>query len=76
MGLAVKANIQKLLDAKGWTVYRLSKESGVPLTTLYNLDQRENGPGVKTLIKIADALGCTVDELVRQDGIKNPLKTK
>lgn len=65
MRLAIKANVQRLIDAKGWTIYRLSKESGVPLTTLYSLDNKKHGPTADTLVKLADALGVTVDELVR-----------
>jgi transcriptional regulator with XRE-family HTH domain len=65
MGAAIKNKIQKLLDARGWSIYRLSKESGVSLTVLYSLDKKELGPTADTLIKLADALGVTVDELVR-----------
>lgn len=65
MGLAIKSNIQKILEAKGWTIYRLSKESGVSLTALYSLEKKQMGPTADTLVKLADALGVTVDELVR-----------
>ncbi len=65
MGMAIKAKVQKLIESKGWTLYRLSKESGVSLTVLYSLDKKELGPTADTLVKLADALGVTVDELVR-----------
>ncbi len=65
MGTAIKANIKKILDAKGWTRYRLSKESGVSMTVIYSLDKKESGPTADTLIKLADALGVTIDEIVR-----------
>lgn len=65
MGLAIKNNVQKLIEAKGWTIYRLSKESGVSLTALYSLDSKKQGPRAETLVKLANALGVTVDELVR-----------
>lgn len=65
MGLAIKNNVQRMVDEKGWTIYRLSKESGVSLTVLYSLDKKELGPTADTLVKLADALGVTVDELVR-----------
>ena len=66
MGLAVKTNVDKLIAQKNWSLYRLSKESGVPATVLYSLEQKEKGPTADTLIKIADALDCTVDELLRK----------
>lgn len=65
MGLKIEDNVQKLLDKKEWTLYRLGKESGVSLTVLYGLGDKKQGPQIETLIKLADALGVTVDELVR-----------
>lgn len=65
MGLKIEDNIQKLLDKKEWTLYRLGKESGVSLTVLYGLGDKKQGPQIETLIKLADALDVTVDELVR-----------
>lgn len=37
MGTAIKAKVQELVEAKGWTFYRLSKESGVSLTALFGI---------------------------------------
>jgi DNA-binding Xre family transcriptional regulator len=65
MGTAVKNNVDRILQVKGWTRYRLSKESGVTMSVIYSLGQKESGPTADKLLKIADALGCTVDELVR-----------
>jgi transcriptional regulator with XRE-family HTH domain len=65
MGVAIKNKVQKILDDKGWTIYRLSKESGISLTALYSLGKKELGPTADTLVKLSDALGVTVDELVR-----------
>lgn len=65
MGSAIKNNVDKLLEDKGWTRYRLSKESGVSMSVIYSLEQKESGPTADTLIKIADALGSTIDALVR-----------
>ncbi|MDF9844588.1 MULTISPECIES: helix-turn-helix transcriptional regulator [unclassified Paenibacillus] len=65
MGETLKKNVDELLKLKGWTRYRLSKESGVSMTVIYNLAQKESGPSADTLIKISNALGCTVDALVR-----------
>ncbi|MNI98377.1 helix-turn-helix protein [compost metagenome] len=65
MGAAIKNNVDRLLEHKGWTRYRLSKESGVTMSLIYSLGNKESGPSADTLVKIADAIGCTVDELVR-----------
>lgn len=66
MGLYIKQNVQRLINSKGWTIYRLSKNSGVSLTALYSLGEKRSGPTAETLVKIADALNVTVDELVRE----------
>lgn len=65
MRQAIKGNVQKLLDAKGWTIYRLGKESGIPMTVLYSLGELSMGPTADTLLKLADALDVTIDEIVR-----------
>lgn len=65
MGIKIKENVQRLIDEKDWTIYKLSQESEVPLTVLYSLGDKKQGPRAETLVKIADALGVTLDELVR-----------
>lgn len=66
MGQTIQNNINRLIDQKGWTIYRLSKNSKVSLTALYSLGGKKQGPSADTLIKLADALEVTVDELVRE----------
>ena len=65
MGLKIEANIQRLIAEKGWTIYRLGKESGVTLSALYGMGAKLQGPNAETLVKLADALGVTVDDLIR-----------
>ncbi|WP_339295888.1 helix-turn-helix transcriptional regulator [Paenibacillus sp. FSL W7-1279] len=65
MGLAIEENIQKMIAEKGWTIYRLAKESNVAVSALYNMGKKKQGPNAETLVKLANALGVTVDELVR-----------
>ncbi|MNO86574.1 helix-turn-helix protein [compost metagenome] len=65
MGITIEENVQKLIDERGWTLYRLSKESGVPMTTLYALKKKINGPTADTIVKLADALNTTTDLLIR-----------
>lgn len=66
MGVTIEENVQRLINEKGWTIYRLGKESGVSLTVLYGLGSKKQGPSAQTLIKLSDALGVTLDELVRE----------
>lgn len=55
--------IQKELDKKKWSVYRLSKESGVNENTVRSIQKGVSvNPGIKTMIKIADVLNISLDE--------------
>ncbi|MCD8090935.1 MAG: helix-turn-helix transcriptional regulator [Clostridiales bacterium] len=49
---------------KGLSVPKLSELSGVPRRTIKDLERRDDGR-VSTMIKLADALGVTLDELCR-----------
>lgn len=49
---------------KGLSVPELSRHSGVPVRTIEELEKRGDGR-VSTLIKLADALEITLDELCR-----------
>lgn len=47
----------------GMTLAQLSKESGVPISTLAEIEERGREPRVRTAQQIAHALWRTVDEL-------------
>ena len=57
-------NLRKIRIEKGLSVAELSRLSGVPVRTIEDLEKRGDGR-VSTLIKLADALSVTLDELCR-----------
>ena len=57
-------NLRKIRLEKGLSVAELSRLSGVPVRTIEDLEKRGEGR-VSTLIKLADALSVTLDELCR-----------
>jgi transcriptional regulator with XRE-family HTH domain len=63
----ISNNIFKLRKEKKWSQERLAREADIPFTTLTKI---ENGttknPSIETLIKIANALGVTVDILISE----------
>lgn len=65
MGIQIEENINQLLEDRDWTIYRLSKESGVSLSALYSLGAKKRGPNAETLVKISNALDVTVDQLLK-----------
>jgi transcriptional regulator with XRE-family HTH domain len=63
MGKPFPAALRRLRESKGWTAYRLAKESDVSQITLARLEAGGRDPQLSTLVKLADALGVTLDEL-------------
>jgi len=58
-------NIKKIRKKKGLSQDKLAKVADVTHTTLVKIESGANdNPTIKTLKKIADALGVTLDELV------------
>ena len=54
--------IIKLRQQKGWSLDDLAERSGVPRTTLHNIEKGHE-PSWSKVCKIADALGVSLDEL-------------
>lgn len=53
-----------LMNKQGVTFYRLSKVTGISLTTLYRWKNADKfNPTFKSMCKIADALNVSLDEL-------------
>lgn len=60
--------LKELRESLGLTRYKLSKLSGVKESTLQNLENADNpNPTFKTMCKIADALGISLEELRKED---------
>lgn len=57
-------NLKQIRTEKQLSVPKLSKLSGVPIRTIENIERTNSGT-ISTAIKLADALGVTLDELCR-----------
>lgn len=58
-------NIKKLRNKKGWSQERLAREADISYQTLIKIEQnRVINPKIQTLIKLAKALGVSLDKLV------------
>lgn len=64
-------NLRKIRKEKGYSVPKLSTLADVPIRTIENIEKR-NQCTVANAIKLADALGVTLDELCRD----NPEQTE
>lgn len=56
--------LREIRKAQGLSVPELSRQSDVPVRTIEDLEKRGDGR-VSTLIKLADALKVSLDELCR-----------
>jgi transcriptional regulator with XRE-family HTH domain len=72
--LFVASNIRERLDEKNIAVQAFERKAGLNLNAVQNiLSGRSQNPGISTLISIANAFDCTVDELL---GGKNGKENK
>lgn len=62
----MKNKITELRTQKGWTIQQLADNAVLPKRTIEEVLRRDTC-SVKTAIKLADALGVTLDELCRDN---------
>lgn len=55
-----KKRIKELMDERGWTIYELSKRSGLAQTTLSNMWKRNTEPTIPSLRAICSGFGITL----------------
>ncbi len=58
----VLERLRYLLNKRGWTMYRLAKESGLSDKTIANIYRRGTMPSIPTLESICSAFGMTMSE--------------
>jgi len=64
------SNIAKLRKAKGWTQEILADVSGVHRIMIARFETTNANMTIETAKRLADALGCTIDELLKEDDTK------
>ena len=58
-------NLKKFRKKKGWSQERLAREADISYQTLIKIEQdRIKNPKLETLIKLAKALGVSIDKLI------------
>lgn len=58
-------NLKKIRIEKGWSQEKLAKEAGISYNTLIKIERGAiKNPKIDTIIKIANALGVSIDELI------------
>lgn len=63
----VGKRIKLMREAKGMTQEELADKSGVHRVTIAKYETMDIGMTLESARKIADALGCTIDDIGRED---------
>lgn len=72
MAEAVAKRINELLFEKGWSLYKLSKDSCLPMSTIKNLyTGHTKSPTLSVIFKIANTFGITPLEFLDNPIFKN-----
>ncbi|MFC1485389.1 helix-turn-helix domain-containing protein [bacterium] len=59
-------NVKKYRKLKGWSQQKLADKAKISYNALTKLEQgKAKHPTIQTVVKIANALGVSVDELVK-----------
>ncbi len=59
-------NLKKLRLKKGWSQEKLAREAGISYITLVKIERGNiQNPKLQTLMKLAKALGVSLDKLVK-----------
>lgn len=58
----VHDRLRRLLNERGWTEYRLAKNSGLSGSTIANIFKRNTVPSLPTLEAICNGLGITLSQ--------------
>lgn len=63
----VLARLRQLLNDRGWSEYRLSKESGLSESTVANIYRRNTVPSIPTLEAICRGFGITLSQFFAEE---------
>lgn len=62
MFINTQEKIRQIMNVRGWSEYRLAKESGVPQSTISNIFNRNYQPSISSLELICNSFGITLSQ--------------
>ena len=60
--------IRQFMYARGWTEYKLAKESGLSHSTVTNMFARRTAPSIPTLEALCNGFGITLSQFFSESG--------
>ena len=67
--MGMKNRIKEFKDAKGLTTIQLARLADMPYGSVYRAMAGYQAPGPQSLVKLAKALGCTIDDLIVKEDV-------
>lgn len=64
-----QGRIKNMMAERGWTEYRLAKESGLSHSTVTNMFKRNNAPTLPTLEAVCAAFGITLAQFFAEGNL-------
>lgn len=61
------SRLRELMKERGWTAYRLAKESGLSESTLANIFKRNTVPSIATLEAVCTAFGISLAQFFSEN---------
>lgn len=65
--MTIHEKLQNMIDERGWSKYRLSKECGLSESTIANIFRRNTLPSIDTLEAICHGFGITLSQFFAED---------
>lgn len=63
----VRARLTELIEARGWSVAELSRQSGIAPSTLAMMTLRDNQPSLTTVKAVCTALDISLEQFFRSE---------
>ena len=63
------SRLRQLMSERGWTAYRLAKESGLSESTLANIFKRNTVPSISTLEAVCAAFGISLAQFFAEQDL-------
>jgi len=63
-------------ELKGWSLYRLAKEMGLPQQTIYSWASGRTQPSYENIDKLCAIIDCKLDNLFETEPIQQKLNLK
>jgi transcriptional regulator with XRE-family HTH domain len=72
----LSGNLSRLMQQRGFSQHELSRRSGEPVMNINRIINRRNQPLVATVMRLAEALDATPNDLLGSDNLSNPKPRK